>query len=182
MDTQGNYSTIGSQGTAKTTIAVKESGLVYVGIDPGLTGAIVALLPDGTAEFHDMPTLTVKKKQTLDYAGLAHILRRYPKRGECMAAIEFVSSMPGQGVASMFKFGQVYGAALATMATLQIPYRTITPPVWKRAFRLIGCDKDESRARALELFPGVVEYLRLKKNHGRADALLLAEYLRRENK
>ena len=157
-------------------------GVVHIGIDPGLTGAIVALFPDGAVEFHDMPVLEVKKKQTLDYAGLAHILRQYANRGECMAAIEYVSAMPGQGVSSMFKFGQVYGAALATLATLQIPYRKVTPPVWKRAFSLIGCDKDESRSRALELFPGVVEYLRLKKNHGRADALLLSEYLRRENK
>ena len=143
--------------------------MITIGIDSGLTGAIVALLPDGTAEFHDMPVLEVKKKQTLDYCGLAHILRRYPARRECMAAIELVGAMPGQGVSSMFKFGQVYSAALATMATLQIPYRTVTPPVWKRAFRLVGCDKDESRARALELFPAAVEHLKLKKNHGRAD-------------
>ena len=73
---------------------------------------------------------------------------------------------------------QVYGAALATLATLQIPYRTVTPPVWKKAYRLIGCDKDESRARALELFPTAIDALRLKKHHGRADALLMAEYLR----
>lgn len=155
--------------------------MIHIGIDPGLSGAVAVILPDGAIEFHDMPVLEVKKKQTLDYAGLAHILRRYPNRGECMAAIEFVSAMPGQGVSSMFKFGQVYGAALATMATLQIPYRTVTPPVWKRAFRLVGCDKDESRARALELFPVCTEYLRLKKHHGRADALLMAEYLRRES-
>ena len=153
--------------------------MVKLGIDPGLSGAVVAILPTGEIEFHDMPILEVKKKQTLDYAGLAHILRRYASRGECNAAIELVGSMPGQGVSSMFKFGQTYGAALATLVTLQIPYRTVTPPVWKKVYHLIGCDKDESRARALELFPAAVDYLRLKKHHGRADALLIAEYLRR---
>ena len=153
--------------------------MITIGIDPGLSGAVVAILPSGEIEFHDMPVLEVKKKQTLDYVGLAHILRRYPSRGECKAAIELVGAMPGQGVSSMFKFGQTYGAALATLATLQIPYRTVTPPVWKKAYRLIGCDKDESRARALELFPAAVDYLGLKKHHGRADALLIAEYLRR---
>ncbi|MFM2432929.1 MAG: Planktothrix phage PaV-LD [Cyanobacteriota bacterium] len=155
--------------------------MIYIGIDPGLTGAIVAFLPSGEIEFHDMPVLEVKKKQQLDYAGLAHILRRYPAHGECMACIELVGAMPGQGVSSMFKFGQVYGAALATLAALQIPYERITPPVWKRAYRLVGCEKDESRARALELFPSAVDSLKLKKHHGRADALLLAEYLRRQS-
>jgi crossover junction endodeoxyribonuclease RuvC len=154
------------------------SNSIWLGLDPGLSGAIVAILPDGI-EFHDMPVLTVKGKQTLDYAGLAHILRRYPSRGEVMAAIELVGAMPGQGVSSMFKFGQCYGAVLATMASLQIPYQTVTPPVWKRTYRLVGCEKDESRARALELFPAAVEHLKRKKDHGRADALLLAEYLRR---
>ena len=152
--------------------------MITIGIDPGLSGAIVAIFPAGEIEFHDMPILEVKKKQTLDYAGLAHILRRYASRGECEATIELVGAMPGQGVASMFKFGQTYGAVLATLATLQIPYRTVTPAVWKKAYRLIGCEKDESRARALELFPAAVDYLRLKKHHGRADALLIADYLR----
>ena len=150
--------------------------MIYIGLDPGLTGAIAAILPDNTIEFHDMPTLEVKKKTQLDYAGLAHILRRYANRGQSTAAIELVGAMPGQGVSSMFKFGQVYGAALGTLATLQIPYQCVTPPVWKRSFRLVGCEKDESRSRALELFPECVEHLRLKKHHGRADALLLAQW------
>ena len=152
--------------------------MIYIGVDPGLTGAIAAILPDGTIEFHDMPTLTVKSKQCLDYAGLAHILRRYPSRDSAMACIEQVGAMPGQGVSSMFKFGQVYGAALATIATLQIPYRTLTPQTWKRQFRLIGQEKDASRQRALEIWPQCVNELKLKKHHGRADALLLAEYIR----
>ena len=151
---------------------------ISIGIDPGLTGAVAAILGDGAIEFHDMPVLEIKKRTQLDYAGLAQILRRYADRGEATAAIEMVGAMPGQGVSSMFKFGQVYGAALATLATLQIPYQCVTPPVWKRAFRLVGCDKDESRSRALEMFPECVEHLRLKKNHGRADALLIAQWRR----
>jgi crossover junction endodeoxyribonuclease RuvC len=155
--------------------------ITTIGVDPGLTGAIVAILPDGAIEFHDTPILQIKTKTQLDYHGLAHILRRYAVRGEATAAIEMVGAMPGQGVSSMFKFGQVYGAALASLATLQIPYQTVTPPVWKRAFKLVGCEKDESRSRALELFPQCVEHLRLKKHHGRADALLLAQWVRQNN-
>jgi crossover junction endodeoxyribonuclease RuvC len=153
--------------------------MIHIGIDPGLSGAIAAILPDSTIEFHDMPVLTVKGRQILNYAGLAHIVRRYSGDGDCMATIELVGAMPGQGVSSMFKFGQCYGAALATLASLQIPYQCITPPVWKRSYRLVGCEKDEARARALELFPQCVGDLKLKKHHGRADALLLAEYGRR---
>jgi crossover junction endodeoxyribonuclease RuvC len=108
--------------------------MIHIGIDPGLTGAIVALFPDKTAEFHDMPILEIKKKITLDYAGLAHILKSYSLSKDCIAAIELVGARPGQGVSSMFKFGQVYGASLATMATLQIPYQTVTPQSWKKSF------------------------------------------------
>lgn len=151
---------------------------VYMGCDPGVSGAIAILAPDGVT-FADMPILEIKKKQTLDYAGLACILRPFA-RGGAFAAVELVGAMPGQGVSSMFKFGQVYGAALATLATLEIPYELVTPPVWKRAFRLVGCEKDESRAAALRLFPQCANDLKLKKHHGRADALLLAEYLRRQ--
>ncbi|MCU0570494.1 MAG: hypothetical protein MUF49_28465 [Oculatellaceae cyanobacterium Prado106] len=150
----------------------------YIGIDPGVSGAI-AILSDSGVTFHDMPTLEVKKKQTLDYAGLAAILRPFAGGG-AFAAVELVGAMPGQGVSSMFKFGQTYGAVLGTLASLEIPYELIAPPVWKRAYRLVGCEKDESRAAALRLFSQCAADLKLKKHHGRADALLMAEYLRRQ--
>jgi crossover junction endodeoxyribonuclease RuvC len=152
--------------------------MIFIGIDPGVSGAIAILAPDGVT-FADMPILEVKKKSTLDYAGLACILRPLADGG-AIAAVELVGAMPGQGVSSMFKFGQCYGAVLATLAALQIPYELVTPPVWKRAYRLVGCEKDESRAAALRLFPQCAGDLKLKKHHGRADALLLAEYLRRQ--
>jgi crossover junction endodeoxyribonuclease RuvC len=169
---------MGGQGSDRNCTRTKttaETMRINIGIDPGLSGAIAVILQDGAIEFHDMPVLELKKKTYLDYHGLAHILSQYAAQGDA-AAIEMVGAMPGQGVSSMFKFGQTYGAALATLATLQIPYQTVTPPVWKRAFRLVGCDKDESRSRALEMFPACVEHLRLKKHHGRADALLLAQW------
>lgn len=150
--------------------------MIYLGIDPGLSGAIAAITPNGI-EFHDMPVLAIKAKQQLDYAGLSHILRQYSVSGNVAAAIEFVSSMPGQGVSSMFKFGQCYGASLGILAALQIPYQSVVPVQWKRTFKLVGCEKDESRARALELYPQCAGELRHKKHHGRADALLMARWL-----
>jgi crossover junction endodeoxyribonuclease RuvC len=153
--------------------------MIFIGIDPGVSGAIAIISHDGVT-FHDMPVLEVKKKQTLDYAGLATILRPY-SGATAFTAVELVCAMPGQGVSSMFKFGQCYGAVLATLAALQIPYELVTPPVWKRAYRLVGCEKDESRAAALRLFPRCAGDLKLKKHHGRADALLMAEYLRRRS-
>lgn len=154
--------------------------MIYIGIDPGLTGAIAVIWPSGLVDIEDMPILEVKKKQILNYPELARLLRNVTSfEWGCMASIELVGAMPGQGVSSMFKFGQCYGAALASLAALEIPYQAITPQVWKKQFRLIGCEKDASRSRALELFPECAELLKLKKHHGRADALLLAEYGRR---
>jgi crossover junction endodeoxyribonuclease RuvC len=150
--------------------------VIYIGIDPGLSGALVAITPT-SIEFHDMPVFDIGTKQQLDYANLAHILRQYSASGDVLAAIEFVAAMPGQGVSSTFKFGQCYGAALGILAALKIPYQTVAPVKWKRAFKLVGCEKDESRQRALELFPDCVAELRLKKHHGRADALLMARWL-----
>ena len=136
-----------------------------VGIDPGATGAIAMIQPmvevwDMPATPHDLATLM----RTFD----ANTTRVY---------VEEVHSMPGQGVASTFKFGKGYGEILGVLATLGLGYRAISPAVWKRAMGLVGKDKGESRRRAQALFPAAV--LDRVKDHGRAEALLLAEYGRR---
>jgi hypothetical protein len=161
--------------------------MIHIGIDPGLSGAIVAFLPSGEIEFHDMPVLVSAKRSgkgkdtQIGYAGLAYILRRYPVSGECMAIVEQVGVMPGEGPTGAFKFGLCNGALFATLATLQIPYTKAIPQTWKRSFGLLKTEKDEARQKALQLFPAAVDSLKLKKHHGRADALLLTEYLRRQS-
>ncbi|MFM6207166.1 hypothetical protein, partial [Planktothrix sp.] len=93
--------------------------------------------------------------------------------------LESVHAMPGQGVSSMFSFGLGYGVWLGIVAALNVPIEFVTPQAWKKYYSL-GPDKEASRVKALQLFPSQASELKLKKHHGRAEALLLAEYLRRK--
>lgn len=161
---------------------------MYIGIDPGITGAICALTTEGKViGVWDTPILTVKKnkgtRHDLNRTEMASIVRNIlhsrDEFGEPFACIERVNSMPGQGVASSFTFGMGYGIWLGILATLHVPTDLVHPVRWKKAMLDgMGKDKDASRIRALELFGGQVD-LSLKKHHGRGDALLLAEYRRR---
>lgn len=150
-----------------------------IGIDPGLTGAI-ALLRDGAfAEVFDMPTMQRGAKgnrQQVNATELARILRELPP---CMAYIEQVGAMPGQGVSSMFNFGHGCGAIEGALAALGIPREFVTPQKWKKSLGLIGTDKDAARTKAIQLLPGAP--LARVKDGGRADALLIALHGWRSN-
>lgn len=139
------------------------------GIDPGLSGAIAFYFPSepGRVLAEDMPC--VAGEVDVDTPA-ARIMQMRPT----MAMIERVSAMPKQGVSSTFKFGVSYGAARAVVAVLRIPMRLVTPPKWKGHFRL-DADKEKARALALQLWPGVGCFAR-KRDHGRAEAALLARY------
>jgi len=100
------------------------------------------------------------------------MLRSYADR-QAHVLIEEAQPMPRQGTRSMLTLGFGYGLWVGILATLQLLYTTVRPAVWKKAFSL-GTDKEASRLRAMQLFPGAE--LRLKKHHGRAEALLLAHY------
>lgn len=133
-----------------------------IGIDPGATGAI-ALLGDDVRVW-DMPS---------NPRDLYEILRELTF---ATAMVEQAQSMPGQGVSSMFKYGVGYGQILGVLAGLAIPYMTVTPAVWKRKMSVTK-DKEATRALARQLWP--TAELSRKKDHGRAEALLIAEYARR---
>jgi crossover junction endodeoxyribonuclease RuvC len=156
--------------------------MVFVGIDPGVSGAVAFLDQDGDLiEVLDMPTMlmsaTSKKQQVnayelsklfdvgIDYSGTVP---------EITAYVERVSSMPGQGVASMFNFGVSFGIIQGVLAGLSIPMQLVTPVKWKRHHGLQGADKDYARTKAQNLYP--VAPLGRKKDIGRADALLIARY------
>lgn len=155
--------------------------MIWLGIDPGLDGAVAAII-DGTIHLWDSPALQVGTKREPDASGMACLVRDYCSAGpeHVCAAIESVHSMPEQGVASSFAFGKGFGIWLGILATLRISHELVTPQRWKKAM-LDGMpkDKDASRQKALQLFPQAAGDLRLKKHHGRADALLIAEYRRR---
>ncbi len=142
---------------------------IILGIDPGLTGAIAFSYPEnpGSIVVYDIPVADGE----VDTDTLTDIIRGI---APTVAIIERVSAMPGQGVSSTFKFGSTYGALRAVVSVLGIPQHLVTPQKWKSHFRL-SKDKEEARARALQLWPGAGYFAR-KKDHGRAEAALIARY------
>lgn len=151
---------------------------VYLGIDPGLDGA-VAIIRDGAVLLHDTPTVRGATKREYAADAMADLLRPYA--GHAMAVLEAVSGRPGQGGASARSTGLGYGLWLGILAALEIAREPAYPHVWKRQYQLIGADKAASRARAAALYPAVRDELRLVRHHGRAEALLLADYARRRD-
>jgi len=158
---------------------------LYIGIDPGLDGALVAT-SDKAAYFWDTPSLLVGTKRQPDVAAMSRILDQEVEgasgigRPGWRVAIEAVHSMPKQGVASSFAFGFGYGVWFGLLTALGISFETVSPQRWKKSL-MDGMprEKDSSRQRAMQLFPKTAEDLKLKKHHGRADALLIAEWRRR---
>jgi crossover junction endodeoxyribonuclease RuvC len=92
--------------------------------------------------------------------------------------VEAVHAMPKQGVSSSFKFGMAYGAALALAERFHAPWGTVTPQKWKKYMKLTS-NKNDSLEMARNLWPNAP--LHLKKHDGRAEALLMAEWLRTQN-
>jgi hypothetical protein len=153
----------------------------FIGIDPGLTGAVATISEDGATVFDTPITLIGDgKKQKHDFLAqsMAVLLGAHAGRGDVIAAIELVHSMPEQGISSAFSFGRGFGMWEGMLAAFRIPYERVAPQRWKKLLLSdMPKDKDSSRIRAQQLFPKAE--LSLKKHHGRGDALLLAEFMRR---
>ena len=164
--------------------------MLCVGIDPGLDGAVAVIddrragREDGRVRTWDIPTLTVASagghRREYQLPAMVDILRSFvPCLGrDVRAALELVHSSPQQGVRSAFSMGVGVGVWEGLLAALGIPYERVPPQRWKRVMLDgMGHDKDAARLRVGQLFPDVD--VRLKKHHGRADAVLIAEWLRR---
>jgi len=155
----------------------------YMGIDPGLSGAIAVYRPeDGHVTCYDMPTFEVKGKRQIDFYGLARIVDTFHLQIK-KAVIEEVGAKPryvkgkpvSMGAASSFKFGKAAGAVEGVVAANFIPVRLVGPGVWKRKVGLpAGSDKGASRQLACRLFPQFSHYWARVKDDGRAEAALLA--------
>jgi crossover junction endodeoxyribonuclease RuvC len=144
-----------------------------VGIDVGLDGAF-AFCRDGHWTLLDMPTVGDKRRE-INYAAVCASLRQQAPIAH--AFIEHAGSMPKQGVASMFGFGSTYGALKMALVARGIPYTIITPQTWKKAAGIpAGAGKEASRRRALQLFPDQAASLSRKKDHARAEAMLIAYF------
>lgn len=146
--------------------------MTIIGIDPGLSGAIAFIAPSGALEVHDMPTVPgAKGGNEIDFHELFAILSGW----EATAWCELVHAMPGNGSKSAFKLGQTFGAIRMALAAACIPVRFVTPPVWKRHFRL-SKDKGVARGEAMRRFPANAESFRRVKDDGRAESALIALY------
>ena len=164
--------------------------MIYIGIDPGLSGAvgIIEELPLGSmfVSVSDTPTALVegeKTKRKYLVPAMALLLNSYAGRGDVLAVLENVHSMPKQGVASSFCFGEGKGMWEGILAAYNIPTELVSPQRWKKEM-MDGQGKDKSAARfkAMALFPSLADQLKLVKHDGRAEALLMAEYARRLRK
>ncbi len=146
------------------------SNICIMGIDPGVSGAIAFYFTDhpSTVSAEDVPVVDGQ----IDGATLA---ARVEIMRPDMAIIERVGSMPGQGVASTFKFGAAYGIAQGVIAALKIPVHFVTPGKWKKHYGL-SAEKEDARGRALQLWPARSELFARKKDHGRAEAALIARF------
>ena len=149
-----------------------------LGIDPGLEGALAILDNDGNLAVHDIPTLEImvgkKRKRFIDHHALDNLFAGI--RGNVMVVyLEQATSMPQQGVTSVFNFGVVFGSLRQALASHQFEIELVLPRVWKKALHLRK-GKDASLQRASELLPKHWAMWNLKKHHNRAEAALIAWY------
>ena len=150
-----------------------------IGIDPGLSGAIAVLDNNKVLKIYDMPTMAEgkKNKRQLNSAQLVNIIKENIKNyEEISVVVEQVNAMPGQGVTSMFNFGQTFGAIKGVCAALNLPVFFIRPSKWKKYFELINSSKDSSRTKAIEMYPSIANQLSKKKDVNKSDAILIARF------
>ena len=149
------------------------------GIDPGLAGAIAILDGNKVVDFTDLPTMSdgKKNKKQLNSANLSqYIQKNILDINRTVVVVEQVNAMPGQGVTSMFNFGQTFGAIKGISATLKLPIFFVRPSKWKKHFELINSSKDASRTKAIEMYPSFADQLSKKKDVNKSDAILIARF------
>ena len=155
--------------------------MLIIGIDPGISGSICFFEDGKILDVINMPTMTDGKKNKKQVNGSQiynEISKRIKKTGDqnIRVVIEQVSAMPGQGVTSMFNFGQSFGILKGICSAMQLPMYFVRPAKWKKYFNLINSEKDASRTRAIEIFPYFSSELSKKKDSNKADAILIANF------
>jgi len=155
--------------------------MLIIGIDPGISGAICFFDNGKILEAIEMPSMADGKKNKKQVNGaqifneISMRINNYDKEN-IKVVIEQVSAMPGQGVTSMFNFGQSFGILKGICSAMQIPMYFVRPAKWKKYFNLINSEKDASRTKAIEVFPYFSSNLSKKKDSNKADAILIASY------
>jgi crossover junction endodeoxyribonuclease RuvC len=155
--------------------------MLIIGIDPGISGSICFFKDGNIIDVVEMPIMAEGKKNKKQVNG-AQIFNEISKRisldkkQNVRVVIEQVSAMPGQGVTSMFNFGQSFGILKGICSAMQLPVYFIRPAKWKKYFGLINSEKDASRTKAIEIFPYFSSQLSRKKDSNKADAMLIANF------
>ena len=155
--------------------------MLIIGIDPGISGSICFFENGKINDVIEMPTMTEGKKNKKQVNGSQiynEILKKVNKleTNDIRVIVEQVSAMPGQGVTSMFNFGQSFGILKGICSAMQLPIYFVRPAKWKKYFNLINSEKDASRTRAIEIFPYFSSQLSKKKDANKADAILIASF------
>ena len=155
--------------------------MLIIGIDPGISGSICFFKDGNIIDVVEMPTMAEGKKNKRQVNGaqiyneICNRVNKFDKQN-VRVIIEQVSAMPGQGVTSMFNFGQSFGILKGICSAMQLPVYFIRPAKWKKYFGLINSEKDASRTRAIEMFPSFSSQLSKKKDSNKADAILIASF------
>ena len=155
--------------------------MMIIGIDPGISGSICFFKDGKIIDVIEMPTMTDGKKNKRQVNG-SQIYNELTKRIDThdqentRVVIEQVSAMPGQGVTSMFNFGQSFGILKGICSAMQLPMFFVRPAKWKKYFNLINSEKDASRTKVIEIFPYFSSHLSKKKDSNKADAILIASF------
>ena len=155
--------------------------MLITGIDPGITGSICFFKDGKIIDVVEMPNMAEGKKNKRQVNG-AQIYNEITSRikniekKDIKVVIEQVSAMPGQGVTSMFNFGQSFGVLKGICSAMQLSMYFVRPAKWKKYFNLIKSEKDASRTKAIEVFPYISTQLSRKKDSNKADAILIASF------
>ena len=155
--------------------------MLIIGIDPGISGSICFLDNGKILDVIEMPIMTDGKKNKKQVNGsqvyneISKRIKQFEKN-QIRVVIEHVSAMPGQGVTSMFNFGQSFGILKGICTAMQLPMYFVRPAKWKKYFILLNSEKDASRTRAIEIFPYFSSQLSRKKDSNKADAILIASF------
>jgi len=155
--------------------------MLIIGIDPGITGSICFFEDGKIIDVVEMPNMAEgkKNKRQVNGAQIYHEIYKRIKnleKKDIKVVIEQVAAMPGQGVTSMFNFGQSFGVLKGICAAMQIPMYFVRPAKWKKYFNLINSEKDASRTKAIEIFPHFSTQLSRKKDSNKADAILISSF------
>ena len=153
--------------------------MLIIGIDPGISGSICFFEEGKIVDVVEMPTMIdgKKNKRQINSAQVTNIIKETLNKGKkVVVVVEHVNAMPGQGVTSMFNFGQSFGVIKGICAALSLPIYFVRPTKWKKHFNLIKTNKDASRTKIIEVYPEISSKLQRKKDSNRADAILIALY------